>query len=197
VIPARHLKPSRGFVFTLFVLLVCAGASVEPQTRNGSVNLSGSVSETVALSVPPTFNQSDVEVMSSGNTVQFTLSGTERSSPVIRVPLLVRSNCGFRISAEFESQAAELSEFSVADVHPTGNLVSPNIINALKRRQPLDPHVTPPLLVLTGPRVSAGGTLQSPNNALQMTLLIRVKPQPNRAWVAHLKLVATAGSPIQ
>jgi hypothetical protein len=129
--------------------------------------------------------------------VQLALSGTETSSPVIRVPLLVRSNCDFKVTAEFESQTAELSELSVSDAHSTGGLVSPNIIKGLKPRQQLDPQMTQPMLVLTGPRVSLGGTLQSPNNALQVTLLIGVKPHLNRAWAAHLELVATAGSLIQ
>ena len=196
--PARPLKPRSRSVFTLMGLLVCVAAGVGTQTRNGSVTLSVAVSETVVLSVPPSFNQNNVQVNgpSSGSTVRLTLSGTDAASPV-RVPLLVRSNSGFRISAEFESQTAELSELLAIDAHPTGALVSPNVVNGLKRSQQLDPHMTPPLLVLTGPRVSLGGTLQSPNNALQMTLLILVKPQPRRAWSAQLKLVATAVSPIQ
>ena len=48
-----------------------------------------------------------------------------------------------------------------------------------------------PLLVVSGPRVSLGGTLNSPNNALQVTVLIRLKPQPAHEWSTHLTFVAT------
>jgi hypothetical protein len=45
-------------------------------------------------------------------------------------------------------------------------------------------------LVASGPRVSIGGTLQSPDNALQITLLVRVntQPQPGSNWLATLTL---------
>jgi hypothetical protein len=87
-----------------------------------------------------------------------------------------------------------LSELSVADARTTGILVSPQVVNALGFNRQLVPDTSQPLLVLTGPRISFGGTLQSPNNALQVILLIRVKPEPARAWTAHLTLAATAES---
>src|SRR6185503_8057040 len=91
-----------------------------------------------------------------------------------RVPLLVRSNTGFKISAVLESQTAVLTDLSVIDVRATGSLVSPEVVNALVRPE-VALNASQPLLVLTGPRVSLGGTLQSPNNALQVTLLIRMQ----------------------
>ena len=54
----------------------------------------------------------------------------------------------------------------------------------------LDPYLSQPLLVLTGPRVSLGGTLDSPNNALQITIVIRLKPELPREPI-HLTLAAT------
>jgi hypothetical protein len=101
--------------------------------------------------------------------------------------LLVRSNSSFKISAVFESQTAELSGLSVVDVHATGSLVSPQAVNAVEKRREGD-------VVLRGPRISLGGTLNSPNNALQVTLLIRLKPQTLSGWTGHLTL---AGSPTQ
>jgi len=101
--------------------------------------------------------------------------------------LLVRSNSNFKISAVFESQTAELGEVSVVDVHATGSLVSPQVVNTVDTRREGD-------VVLRGPRISLGGTLNSPNNALQVTLLIRVKPQSVSGWMGHLTLL---GSPTQ
>jgi len=153
----------------LMAVVFFVPASIAAQTAT----LSGSVSETVALSVK-----------------QITLSGDDAQPSVIRVPLLVRSNSSFKISAVFESQTAELIELSVVDVHATGNLVSPQVVNAVDKRREGD-------VVLSGPRISLGGTLNSPNNALQVTLLIRVKPLTVSGWMGHLTLAGTAAPPTQ
>jgi hypothetical protein len=177
------------YIFTLLAVLFIVPASVEAQS---SVTMRGTVSETVTLSVAPDFKQNNVDVVSSGgNTVRVTLSGDDA---VIRVPLLVRSNSSFKISAVFESTTAELSQLSVSDVHATGALVSPQVVNAIDVRREDDRNVSRPLLVATGPRVSLGGTLESSNNALQITVLIRLSPQTTRGSLAHLTFV---GSPIQ
>jgi hypothetical protein len=183
--PARRLRPKCRHIFTLLAVLFVVPASVEAQS---SVTLRGTVSETVTLSVAPTFTQSNVDVViSSGNTVRVTLSGDDA---VIRVPLLVRSNSRFKISAVFESTTTELSQLSVSEVQATGALVSPQVLNSLEVRE----EGSRPLLVVSGPRVSLGGTLESPNNALQITVLIRLSPQTPHGSLAQLTFV---GSPIQ
>ena len=184
---ARYLT----LIAVLFLVPVCA------QAQTGSVTLQGRVSQTVSLSVLPDFTHKniDVNVVSSGGTVQITLSSTAAEFPVVRVPLLVRSNSSFKISAglqsQTESQTAVLTDLSVIDVRPTGSLVSPEVVNAVVRPD-VDVKTSQPWLVLSGPRVSLGGTLQSPNNALQVTLLIRMRPQPGRGSLVHLTFTATA-----
>jgi hypothetical protein len=190
-------------MFTLF-----AGVSFEPASvmaQSGQVSLNGAVSETVVLSVLPGFSAGkvDAEVVRSGNSLRLTLTSVDAEAPIIRVPLLVRSNTGFRISAVFESDNATLAQLSVIDVHPTGKLVSSRAINLInltprfnlrdvdKVSRTAHVSVSQPVLVLSGPRISLGGTLDSPNNALQVTLLIRLQPQPARTWVVHLTFVAT------
>jgi hypothetical protein len=84
-----------------------------------------------------------------------------------------------------------LTHLSVIDVRPTGSLVSSEVVNALVRPE-VDVNGSQPLLVLSGPRVSLGGTLESPNNALQVTLLIRMRPQPGRGSLVHLTFIGTA-----
>ena len=163
-------------------LFVSAGVKAQ-----SAVTLRANVSETVSLSVLP--NSIDADVVSSGNTVRITWSASR--PPVIHVPLLVRSNTSFKISAVFESKTAVLAQLSVGDVRATGKLVSPHIINAVDRELYLDPDTSQPLLVASGPRVSLGGTLQSPNNALQITVLIRLKPELPRESLVHLTFVAT------
>jgi hypothetical protein len=208
--PAKRLGPG-SHVFTLVAVLLLIPAGVEAQS--GGVTIKSTVSEVVALSVLPNSTRGDVEtsIVSTGNTVRITLSGVDADATVIRVPLLVRSNSSYKISAAVESNTAEVTQFSVVDARVTGSLVSPNAITELNvARQfdvrglddstssvqnPLD--LSRPVLVASGPPVSRGGTLTSPNNALQITLLIRLKPQIGRGWLVHLTFVGTAGSLIQ
>ena len=166
-------------LLTLIAVGVLVPAGVKAQS---SVIMKATVSESVTLSAQP----GNLNVVSRGaNAVDVTLSGDE----IIRLPLLVRSNTGFKISATFDSTTSVLSELSVDNVRATGTLVSPQVVNALHFNPQLDLDLSEPLLVLSGPRISIGGTLHSPNNALEITLLIRLKPGLPRE--SHLTFVAT------
>jgi len=207
--PAKRLRLG-SHVFTFVVVLLLAHG-VKAQT--GSVTIKSTVSEVVALSVLPnsTYGEVETNLVSTGSTVRITLSGADADAAVIRVPLLVRSNSSFKISAAVESNTAEVTQLSVVDARATGTLVSPNAVTELNVPREFDVRglnestssvqnlLAPsrPVLVASGPRVSRGGTLTSPNNALQLTLLIRLKPQPARGWLVHLTFVGTAGSLIQ
>jgi len=160
--------------------LFTAVTSVEAQT----VTATGSVSKTVALSVPPDTAQGQAQVVNNSNSVRIMISGNGAGSSVIRVPLLVRSNSEFRISGNFESTNAVLTELSVQEVRATGRLVSLEAIDKVQITPEFD--AANPFVLLSGPRVSLGGTLNSPNNALQITLLIRVKSESVGGWLAHL-----------
>ena len=157
-------------------------ATVEAQT----VTLHGRVSETVAISVPPKSVDGDIQanVVSSGNTVRMMLSGTGANPAIIRVRLMVRSNTSFKVSGLVESTTAQLTQLSVIEVRATGRLVSPEAENNLEVAEQSDFQGRFP--VLSGPRVSLGGSLNSPINALQITLLLRIKPQSTGEWLTNL-----------
>ena len=197
--PAELLKLRCLSIFTVLPVLLFMSLDVMAQT--GGVQLTGRVSETVALSVLPNFtsDNASAEVIRNGNTVRIELSGDGSNTTVFRVPLLVRSNSGFKISGEVESSSAtELSELSVVDVRRTGMLAAPLAASDLnvgaQNENPNALAISQPSLVITGPRVSLGGTLDSPNNALQMTVLIRVRPHQAQRWLVHLTFSATAVS---
>ena len=193
-------------MFTLFAGVAFVPVSVMGQA--GHVSLKGTVSETVVLSVLPNFSAGKVEAetVRSGNGLRLTLTSDDAEAPIIRVPLLVRSNTGFRISVVFESDNATLAQLSVIDVHPTGKLVSSRAVNLVnltprfdlqdlnKVARTANVSISQPALILSGPRISLGGTLESSNNALQLTLLIHLQPQLARTWLAHLTFVATPES---
>lgn len=202
--PTKRSRLRCRHVFTLVAVLLLAPAGVEAQT--GAVTMKATVSEVVTLSVSP--NSISGNAVSTGNTVRITVSGS--NADVIRVPLLVRSNSSFKISAVVESNTAEVTQLSVIDVRATGTLVSPQAISEVNVPRQFDVRgldestspvlnlldISRPVLVASGPRVSRGGTLVSANNALQITLLIRLKPLPIPGPV-HLTFVATAGQLIQ
>lgn len=159
--------------------------TVTVQAQN--VTLQGKVSETVTLSVAPNsiHGQTQVSVVSVGSTVRMTLSGNGPDTAVIHVPLMVRSNTSFKISGMFESTTAQLKQLSVLNVRATGRLVSPEAVKNLEEFE-LSDLDHGPFVILSGPRVSTGGTLNSPTNALQITLLLRIKPQSSGNWLAQL-----------
>lgn len=176
-------------LFTLFAVVFLVPAGVAAQT--GRVTLQARVSETVALSVLPMFPQGDnAEVVSSGNLVRITLRNSDSDAAVIRVPLLVRSNSSFKLTAAVE--AGSVAQLLVTDVRATGTLVSPAAMSGLTIPQQIDLETSTDVLLVSGPRVSLGGTLTSPNNALQITVLIRLHPQPAHAQEVHLTFAATA-----
>jgi len=202
--------PARLFsgIFILIIVCLIVPACVEAQLGGSSVSLKGTVSETVIISIPSNATQNDfnMNVVNSGSMVRVTLSGTEAS--VIRVPLIIRSNSNFNISAAVESKTAELTQLAVVDVRATGALALPGAVSDLKVAQQFDRRglseepnsvtgaspldVSRPLFVLSGPRASLGGTVDAPNNALQVMFLIRIKPQAARGWVINLTFAASA-----
>jgi hypothetical protein len=210
----KQLRLKCDYRFTLVALValgLLAPAGVNAQT--GRVTVKASVSEITALSVFPNFTGGDIDadVIRSGNTVRIILSGADSTIPLLRVPLLVRSNSSFQISAVVESTTAALTQLSITDVRATGTLVSPQAISELNvplefdgrapsESAPTKPssfELSRPFSVASGPRVSLGGTLDSPHNALQITILLRVKPQPARSWSVDLTFIASAGFPVQ
>src|SRR3982750_814803 len=100
-------------LLTLVAVVLFVPAGVKAQS---SVTLKATVSEVVTLSSPDSMGPA-----SNGNTVRLTLPSSD--CPVVRVPLLVRSNIGFEITAVLESETAGFSELSVVDVQTTGRLV--------------------------------------------------------------------------
>ena len=187
--PPRRKRLKCHLLFTLAAVVLLLPVCAEAQT--GRVTMQARVSEIVALSVPPNFAHGnvDAEVLSTGNTVRITLTSTSGEAPVIRVPLLVRSNSGFKISAAVESTTDSLAQLSITDVRATGTLVSPAAINGLNIPEDFDLEARD-FVLASGPRVSLGGTLASPNNALQITVLIRLKPQPAQGSLVHLTFAA-------
>ena len=182
----------------------------QSQTSIGSVTMKANVSETVALSVSPNLLQDNVQVdgHSDVKSLMLTLSGSANDAVSVRVPILIRSNTGYKVSALVQSQAARLANFVVLDAYPTGRFVAPESFANLHVARELDSrnkngtvqsaslplNNASPLAILSGPRVSLAGTLNSADNALEVILLIVVNPDAGAdGWSLRLTLSGSAG----
>lgn len=175
------------------------------QNRFDSVNMTAKVSETLALSVSPNSLQDNVrmEAQSDVKVLTFTLSGSGTEVVTTRVPILIRSNIGYKITGLIQSQTATLATFAVSDARVTGRFTAPGAIENLNVARMLDSRSTngiiqfaslpldfsSPLTILSGPRVSLAGTLNSADNALEVTLLVSVMPNAGAGtWLLRLTL---------
>jgi hypothetical protein len=191
-------------------VMVFLPVMVQGQTGAGSVTVKANVSETVALSVSPNSAQDNVQIdeYSDLKALTLILSGSGTDVVTVRVPILIRSNTGYKITALVQSQAVTSANFAVLDACPTGRFVAPDAIANLNVTRELDSRTTSgtiqtaslplnlssPLAILSGPRVSLAGTLNSADNAVEATLLITVKPDAGvDSWLLRLTLSGSAG----
>ena len=188
------------------VIAVMVLMSARTVAQNAGIVLNGGVSETVTLSVPRILppNTIKTDVVNTGNNrVDITFSGADKNG-VIRLPLLVRSNCGFKITAVLNSNSAVVSQAVITSVQATGPLVSRQAVRDIKIARRFDARgpdekvfpgsvaleLPESLLVLSGPRISLGGTLDSTGNALEIVLLIHLKSASGPV-TSRLTLLAT------
>jgi hypothetical protein len=191
----------------LLMLMLCLACVARAQSGGGSVRMSGVVSETVALSIPRGALTPVVSVNTTRNadrSLTVTLSGSAHERAEVRIPIQIRSNAGYRLFATAEARGADLSSLLVADARPTGNLVAPNAAEAVSVASAFDgrsgaegfkrPALSARSELLSGPRVSTGGTMLSPHNALEVVLSITVEPRADtQGWTVELHLSAEPG----
>ena len=183
----------------------------QAQSRSAPVTVNARVAETVALSVGPDFAENNVRIESHGvgKTLGLTLSGSSTDVVAVRVPILIRSNTSFGISALVQSQTATLVNFAVIGARPTGRFAAMDAVASLKVAPELDSRITNVRIqtalmplnlpssfsILSGSRASLAGTLSSLDNALEVTLLIAAMPEAHvHEWTLHLTLAASPGN---
>ena len=202
--------------FSLFLMLMlCLVGVARAQSGGGSVHMSGVVSETVALSIPEGTEAPGVLINTSRNadrSLTVTISGTTRELTEVTIPVQIRSNTGYRLFAAAQAGGSTLSSLLVVNARPTGNLVFPEAAEAVSVAGAFDgrrgaskstlaggsdrPSLSAPLDLLSGPRVSLGGTMLSPQNALEVTLSVAVAPQADgQGWTVELLLSAAPAVP--
>jgi hypothetical protein len=186
-------------------LIAIAPATVCAQRRSGSTDLRGSVSKTVTLSQSPNASNAGVELntFETGGALTLGLTGSDFKR-TIQVPILIRSNTAYTITATVESHTAVLTQLQVLSVEATGKLVAGDAVIGFEVRRQLDKrrggtvageeNVSPidasaPFTIVSGPRISLGGGLDSPHNALKVILLLSVQAKvAEESWTLDLNL---------
>lgn len=196
----------------MVVLVVLAPLPLRARQAGGRVVVSGQVSAFAAVAAGPDAQvlKGDARVASSSDGAQgliFTLSGTRGGETQVELPLQLRSNAAFALSASCATDGATFSTLSVAQVRGVGAFVYPAAAAGVEVAPAFDgraavsasPGVGPDLsslaTILTGPPISMGGTLNSPNNMIEVLLRVLITaPADEKGWLVELK-VAAAGRP--
>ena len=209
--------PQRSLSLLLMSVLCLAGAA-RAQSGGGSVRMNGEVSGTVMLSIPRGAEASGagVRVSTSRNadgSLNVSLSGATREPTEVRIPVQIRSNTGYRLFAAARSGGPNLSSLLVVGARPSGSLVFPGAAEAVSVAAGFDGRrgadnstadggfnrrdFSALSELLSGPRVSVGGTPLSPQNAVEVVLSAAFEPQPGgEGWAVELLLSAAPAEPL-
>ena len=192
----NRFKERHGWIALVsLAALVCLPMWAQAQT--GAITIRGSVSEVVALSASPNLRAQDAQVTTTTDRRSLTLDLTGDGAGVqtFRLPILIRSNSNYSITSLVRSVAVSSANLTLVGATPTGRFVAPDAAAKVISISPagwLAPGA--PLTILRGPRVSLAGTLDSPGNAMEITLLVTVNPEKNAGkWHLQLTLSASPG----
>lgn len=194
-------------------LILAAALTAQAQTAGGSVRVAGQVSATVAVSAgtPTEVNGARVRADSRQvdlQTAVITLSGADSGRAELLLPVRLRSNAAYALSASVRAKGASLASVSVTLTRASGRFVAEGAVEAIKIAEGIDARTqTPPpggrperklpsysstpVVLLTGPGISTAGTLTSPDNAIEINLSLVVKASVSKEpWELEFVLLA-------
>ena len=196
---------------SLFISLLTFNAT-QAKAQSAAVKVTARVSGTVAISVAPTAQagSGNVQIMPSSvdqRTVAVSLSGSTSAPTEIKIPVYIRSNVGYALSASMKMGGTTLSKLVVTSTQATGQFVVADALQNLNIAEAFDGRsaggaqfmsaglaaldLCSPVTLLSGSRISRAGTLTSPNNAVEVMLAVAITPPAGADhWTAELILSA-------
>lgn len=193
----------------LALILIFVGASAG-QAQFSSIALSGRVSGFVGIAAAQNAQvlggEASIVPTANGHTLAISLNGSGSQPTEIRVPVQIRSNIGYTLSASAKLNGVSQSRLLVTSARSTGRFAAPDVIEALHIGDLFDARadagmfqlaginsasldLSSPVTLLSGSRVSLAGTLSSPDNALEVIInFIVTPPRGSQRWSADLLL---------
>lgn len=195
----------RSWLFYIICLCVISGVSPTVCAQRGSASLRGTVSKTVRLALDPNASHAGTELnaFENGGVLSLTVSGSgvERN---LQLQILIRSNTSYNIVASVQSQTAVPVQLRVLSIQRSGKLVAGDAVSSVVIERQFDlPRgnslaaaenlsgidASVPFTIFSGPRISLGSGLDSPDNALKVIFLLSVQPKvATKNWTIELKL---------
>lgn len=202
-----------GLFSIALALTVLLAARAFGQSASASATVSGQVGEAVFVSIAPGAQLSgETHAVTHGNLNQHSVRLSIRASGVgrrISIPLQLRSNAGYTLSASTNSDGATplllLRELCVESVRATGRHVASGALDAAdvatcegatagartRNAERSAPRVSSPATLLRGPLISLSGTADSPSNALEVLLRLEVGTQSDQTQ-GSIELILSA-----
>jgi hypothetical protein len=177
-------------------LTLLLAADAIGQSNSASITVNGHVSEAVFISIAPTAQLSGDKLQLTysnpdSHSLRLLITTSESDLRRISIPVQLRSNVPYTLSASSNMSGATLRRLCIANARATGRFVAADALNAVNRATcdaattGLQPRAvkkgalafSSPSALMMGPRISLAGTFDAPFNALEATLLIEVEPQ--------------------
>jgi len=175
------MKIAIAYACSLIALGLPAGVSAQSILVTGRIPCAGRLD--LVNSVP------SVRGESSGRSVQVRITATgEEPVPVV---LSLRTNCGYRVAAEWNGTAdtpVRIAEAAVLPANGTGHLTL-DALNATVTPAELGPGA--PAVCVAGRAISKGGNNTTPDNAVLIRLLLQL---PRGAQDATVLFTLNLGS---
>ena len=200
----------------LCAIAVCGALAAPPalaQQGGATVKVAGRVSPVVAVSAAPPSRTEGGEIqVSAGNAGAhaLALSISGGGATRIDVPLRLRSNTGFTLAASCVTAGATLSDLSVVEVGGGGRFVHPGAAGLVEVEAAFDGRVgrparplggedlLSPVTFLSGPPISMTGTLDSPDNMIEVVLRVVFNARDaGERWHAELQVSAAPRQKVQ
>lgn len=194
---------------TIAVFTALAAPKALSQQGGATVRVTGRVSPVVAVSAasPARTEGSGAQVTTSNagpHALTLTLSGAGVGANKVDVPLRLRSNVGFTLAASCVTGEATLSALSIVEVGGGGRFVHPGAAGRVGVLAAFDgrldgpagaggrEHLSSPVTILGGPPISMSGTLDSPDNYIEVVLRVVLDARDaGKPWYAELLITAS------
>lgn len=214
---------SFGVLAITLALTILLAPQARGQSASASISVGGQVSGAVFVSIAPGAQLSDKrdETGETTVTLPFTHSNLDRQtirlsipdSPsggdgrrLVSIPLLLRSNVGYTLTARANSNGMMPGGLCVAGVRATGRHVARGAASAVNAATCVDATAgvrtrhangitrgfSAPSTLLQGAAISLSGTPDSPFNALEVSLLLELEPSPDGERRGRVELILSA-----